>query len=273
MRLFGRDHDEAPPRTTQPATAPLLRTANLAAAYRSERIGGDFFDFAKAGDGRVLFAIFDIAGRREHTDVRAVAVQHILRERGPALVAETGNLNDALTELALALNRGILASAGGVHNTPAFLAGFDEAIGMMSYINAGHTPALLSDEDGTSKLAAGGIPLGLFSHVVHDTRTVVLRPGATVLVVSKGIVEAKSGSHEEFGIDRACQLLAERNFNSAQDLCQRVLDEVKRFTATPSFWGPRLAFAGFHEDDDPNDMTALALMRPAVGSTFSAKAS
>ena len=271
MRLFGRDHDEAPARTTQPAAAPPLRTANLGAAYRSERIGGDFFDFSEAGEGRVLFAIFDIAGRREHTDVRAVAVQQILRERGPALVAETGNLNEALTELALALNRGILSSAAGVHNTPAFLAGFDEAIGMMSYVNAGHTPALLNDEDGTNELAAGGIPLGLFSHVVHEARTVVLRPGATVLVVSKGVIEAKSSS-DEFGIERVRQVLAQRNFNSAQDLCRRVLDEVQRFTAAPSFWGPRLTFAGFHEDDDPNDMTALALMRPGVGSTFSAKA-
>ncbi|MEO8727073.1 MAG: SpoIIE family protein phosphatase [Acidobacteriaceae bacterium] len=284
MRFFGRSPEPAPAVTTQPAQAPTLRTANVGAAYRSQRVGGDFYDFVAAGDGRLLLAIFDIAGRKDNSkdtarelDARAATVQQVLRSRGPALVEESGNLNDALTGLALELNRAILGSARGVHNTPAFLAGFDEEFGMMSYVNAGHTPALMSDEDGVTALEAGGVPLGLFSHVVHEARTVVVRPGAVVLAVSKGVVEAKAERDQEFGLDRVRQFLAQRKFNSAQDLCREVLHQVEQFMAAPSFWGPKLAFSGFHDHEaggeTANDMTAVALMRPAVGATVSARAS
>ncbi len=253
-----------------PPELPRLKTVNVGAAYGSARRGGDFFEFITPRDGQLVYAMLDIAGRRDGALRIASAVQKILRERSTGLVAESGNLNDALSALALEMNRTIIDEASGVHNCPAFLAGLDEATGTLSYINAGHIPALLSDEDGISECGAGGVPFGLFSHVVHEARMVVIRPGAVLLIASKGLVEAKSGTRE-FGLEGVRNVLRTRAFGSAEELCGKVLREAERFAATPSFWGPRLAFSGF-ADEEPTDMTAVALMRPAEGRTVSAMA-
>jgi serine phosphatase RsbU (regulator of sigma subunit) len=158
-----------------------------------------------------------------------------------------------------------------VHNVPAFIGVFNEVAETLSYINAGHTPALLRDQDGIQELAAGGVPLGLFSHVVHEARMMVLSPGSDLLVVSRGVVEAKSQG-KEFGLDGARAVLATGGFSSAQELCHRVLSASEQVRNAPSFWGPRLVFANFAEQEKDNDLTAIAMMRPGVASTISAMA-
>ena len=45
------------------------------------------------------------------------------------------------------------------------------------------------------------MPLGLFSHATHSASTCALVPGAVLLIVSRGIVEAEFGG-EEFGLER-----------------------------------------------------------------------
>jgi serine phosphatase RsbU (regulator of sigma subunit) len=256
-------------RAPEPSQLPRMRTVNVGGAYRSARVGGDYYEFICAGD-RLLFGLFDIAGDRDQALNLAAFIQSALRRFAAEDVAVTGNSNDGLSEFVLDLNRSIL-NEEGVHNVPAFLAVFDEVAETLSYINAGHTPALLRDQDGIQELAAGGVPLGLFSHVVHEARMMVLRPGSELLVVSRGVVESKSQG-KEFGLEGVRAVLATRGFSSAQELCRRVLNAAERMRNAPTFWGPRLVFPNFSEQEKDNDLTAIALMRPAVGSTISARA-
>ena len=61
--------------------------------------------------------------------------------------------------------------------------------GIVCYFNAGHTPGLVRDRSGCSELPATELPLGLFSHVACEAPMVALEPGATLLLVSRGVVE------------------------------------------------------------------------------------
>jgi serine phosphatase RsbU (regulator of sigma subunit) len=65
-----------------------------------------------------------------------------------------------------------------------------EDLGTVCYANAGHTPGLLRDATGIRRLAATGLPLGLFSHTTRDAYTVSVDPGTVLLIVSLGIIEA-----------------------------------------------------------------------------------
>jgi hypothetical protein len=44
---------------------PALRDAEMAAIYYGRRMAGDFYEFLRVGPSRVLFGLFDVAGRRE----------------------------------------------------------------------------------------------------------------------------------------------------------------------------------------------------------------
>ena len=245
-RLF-RPLPAPAPLLTDPlhSDVPALRQAEIAAIYHGYRMAGDFYEFLRVGPQRVLFGLFDIAGRREDTRDILIAAQDTFRTLAPQLFAgETFNEPAAMIEISQQLNRTILRSAG-VRSCPAFIGCYHEDVGTVCYANAGHTPALLRDHTGITQLGATGLPLGLFSHTTRSASTCALVPGAAVLVVSRGIVEAES-EEEEFGLERVKQSLQQSPLLAARDVCLGILGATQQF----------MRAAPLH-----NDVTALALVR------------
>ena len=140
----------------------------------------------------------------------------------------------------------------------------------LSYINAGHTPAILKDEQGTLLLEANGLPLGLFSHSTHDSQYCALGEGACVTLVSKGLVENKNG-REEFGIERVQSLLSDGGFPSAAELCRHILAAVEKHQAQPTRFGPSFQIPGFGKSE-ANDVTTVVLMRTSIQKEAAASA-
>ncbi len=237
-----------PPRSPVQADVPELQQASMAAAYYGQRMGGDFYDFQRVSPNRVLFGLLDVAGRMEENQEIVRAARDTFRLTGAELFSKDEvNEAEAMIELCLQLNRTILQSAGGVRSCAAFAGCYDENLGTVCYFNAGHTPGLVRDTSGVSELGATGLPLGLFSHTTSDASTVGLEPGATLLLVSRGIVEAKC-NREEFGLESVKNGFQKSTAESAQDLCLSVLQHVQDFMCIPP---------------THNDVTALALSRAA----------
>jgi serine phosphatase RsbU (regulator of sigma subunit) len=245
-RLF---HSGAPPPLTNPlhSDVPALRDAEIAAIYQGLRVAGDFYEFLRANPSRVLFGLFDIAGRREDTREILIAAQKIFRTVGPELFASE-NINEpvAMIELSQQLNRTILGA--GVRSCPAFIGCYNEDLGTVCYANAGHTPALLRDRTSITPLEATGLPLGLFSHTTRSASTCALMPGAVLLVVSRGIVETECEG-QEFGLERTKSSLQGAPASGAPEVCLTILRAVQQF---------------MHTAPANNDVTALALVRSAL---------
>jgi serine phosphatase RsbU (regulator of sigma subunit) len=136
-----------------------------------------------------------------------------------------------------------------VRSCPAFIGCYNEDLGTVCYANAGHTHALLRDQTGITPLGATGLPLGLFSHTTRSASTCALTPGAVLLVVSRGFVEAECEG-EEFGLEGTKSSLQEAPLtSSAPELCLTILRAVQQFAQTAP---------------EHNDVTALALVRSAT---------
>jgi serine phosphatase RsbU (regulator of sigma subunit) len=225
---------------------PALQGAQLAAVYDDQRVGGDCFDFLRVGPARVLFILLDVAGRFDDNREIVSSAQAVFRSIGAELFAQEDiNEANAMIELCLQLNRTILKTAARVCSSPAFAGCYNENLGTVSYFNAGHTPGLLRDGDRVIELRATGLPLGLFSHATHDAFIAALEPGDALVLVSRGIVEAKHRM-KEFGLDRVKENLQRVQKKSAQQICAAILDQVREFTGQPS---------------RQNDLTVLALAR------------
>jgi len=246
--------DPEPPPTVEPVPTvfPKIDGADVAAVFVGKRVAGDFYDSIRASPERVLIGLLDVAGRRDENRHILTAAQQIFRTVGAELFALADiNESDAMTELCLRINRGLLEICCGPHSCPAFIACYHEKFGTLCYTNAGHTPALLRDAAGTSELRSTGLPLGLFSHATCDAPTVALEKCASLLVVSRGVVDAegRANSHSEpFSLDRVKQVFQSAPSPSAQALCTTVLNAIAEFTANAP------------ADDD---RTALALLRTA----------
>src|SRR5450432_3282234 len=166
LSLFhSEEKPKLPPRNPVAAKVPELDNAELAAVYYGQRMGGDFYDFIRVSPHRVLFGLLDVAGRFERNSGIISATQDVFRKRGAELFGNPDiNEADAMAELSLELNRTVIASGTSLHACPAFVGCYNEDLGLICYVNAGHTPGLVRDGKGISELPATGLPLGLFSH-------------------------------------------------------------------------------------------------------------
>lgn len=235
-----------PTRDAVHADVPELRGANMAAIYYGQRMGGDFYDFLRVSPKRVLFGLLDVAGRQEENHDIVSAAQQTFRTLGAELFGQEDiNEAEAMIEVCLQLNRTILETAGGVHSCPAFAGCYDENLGTVCYFNAGHTAGLVRDTTGVAELPATGLPLGLFSHSTCDASTVALEPGAVLMLVSRGIVEAKCGG-QEWGLDSVKAGLQRSTAVGAKEFCLAILDQLQQFMCTPP---------------THNDVTTLTLAR------------
>jgi sigma-B regulation protein RsbU (phosphoserine phosphatase) len=247
VRSYFKRREAVAPRVDPRHTdVPRLRGADVAAVYYQVRVAGDFYEFLRVGPSRVLFGLLDLAGRRKDTREILIATQSVFRTRAPKLFAgEDFNEAEAMIELCHEINRTILQFAGGIRSCPAFIGCYNEDLGTVCYANAGHTPGLLRDGTGITRLEATGLPLGLFSHVTQSASTCALVPGAALLILSRGLTEAEYCG-EEFGLERVRESFQTAAVLTAQELCLTILEAARQFMRAPP---------------THNDVTTLALVR------------
>ena len=228
------------------ASIPEIEGGLIDAIYYGQRCGGDFYDFLRVNPERIVFGLFDIAGKLEQCRAIVLAVQESFRSSGKSLFEpDEVNETEALLDLWLDINRTVMKAAAGVHTCPAFFGCYNEELRTLSYVNAGHTPGLIRDHTEVAQLGATALPIGLFSHSVPDASVRALQPGDALLLVSKGMVEAKHRG-EEFGMERVKEHLLASVNETAHEICVGILSKVRQFMGT----------APTH-----NDVTALALAR------------
>jgi serine phosphatase RsbU (regulator of sigma subunit) len=252
-----------PVRTPVRTTLPTLEGLDLRYYYHSARTGGDFFDALVLGP-RVVFLLADIAGNRDKAHTIASATQDAFRRRAPELFGAPGaNLTNAISTLAHDINQTLTTACSGVCFSPTFLGCYDLTLGVLTYINAGGQPAIFHDSDGTRILAHACMPLGLFALLTYEPGIQVFEPGARLLLLTKGVIEAGSRRHP-IGAQRYMHFLDDQlrksPDSSAHDLCQAVLNQANQYARTS--W-QNLSKLLFGKSERIEDRTAVVLARPS----------
>ena len=246
MRLPFQRERAVVPNPPKVADFPPLSGADIAGMIQGKRVGGDFYGFLRANQCRVVFGLLDIAGSYEENHAIVEATRQTFHGLGCKSFADPEvNEADAMMEFCLELNLTVRRAASGVRSCPAFLGCYNEALGTVCYANAGHTPGLLRDPSGVSELPATGLPLGLFAASTYEAPFVALQPGASLLLVSRGVVEA-AHKREEFGLNRVKEHFGRASRDNAHEIASGILADVREFLRMPP---------------THNDVTALALVR------------
>jgi serine phosphatase RsbU (regulator of sigma subunit) len=232
----------------------LVDGLDLHAEYFLDRTGGDFFDVVRVGS-RVAFLLSDIAGRRRESSPIAAVTQEVFRAKAAELFgASDANLMEGTEMLVQAINLAIMGPERAIHFAPTMVGCYDVQLGVLAYINAGGQAAVLRDSDGSRMLPNVSMPLGLFTHLMYDASMQAFEPGATLLIVTKGVTESMRGA-TPFGAERLLDVLRSSKNESAGEVCWETLKAAYRFEKRGwdwlAFWRPRVR----------EDMTALAMVR------------
>jgi hypothetical protein len=181
--------------TLPPLTIATERIAMSAMLEPCYDIGGDSIDHAVDGT-TAHFAIFDAQGHGLGASIMcnlAVAAYRNARRAGKPL-----------EDIAAAIESAIAAEYGDGEFVTSLLASVDLDHGELSWINAGHPPALLLRERRVVKTldAPSNRPLGLGFNPELTVHTEHLQPGDQILAYTDGVTEARDEHGQQFGVER-----------------------------------------------------------------------
>nr|WP_246458968.1 SpoIIE family protein phosphatase [Streptomyces himalayensis] len=213
--------------------------------------GGDFYDVFPAGDGRWCFALGDVQGKGPEAAVVIGLARpwlRLLAREGYQVSEVLDRLNQLLlddaTEAADAAARAI-AAVGGPEvppegSMPRFLSVlYGELVptgeGMRCTLaSAGHPLPLLLRPDGDVRAAAGPqVLLGVVEDVTYQSETFELRAGDTLLCVTDGVTERRSGRRQFDDGDGLAVALSDCAGLSAPLVAERIRRLVHEFADGP----------------------------------------
>lgn len=167
--------------------------------YRpSGRASGDYYDFFSLPDGTLRVVMADVSGHGARAAFLMAVVRTLMR------VTQTHFLS--LAETMTLTNHHLVSS---VSEEPDFVtmvaADIDPAGGAITYVNAGHCPALLLQGDRVTTLDPTGPVLGFFRQEFTPVTLSITRPAALFLYTD-GWFEWRTALKEIFGMERFQEL-------------------------------------------------------------------
>lgn len=157
-------------------------------------VGGDFYDVVPLGRSRTALVVGDVSGKGLVAATRMATVRHMFRAFVP-LDPEPGEWLRLVSE-------GIASSLSSTEFITATLVVVDPEEGVMECALAGHPAPLIALPSGVSEIEVDpGLPLGVGFHRAYSSRRVALPAGATLVLYTDGLYEARNGGRL-FGIDR-----------------------------------------------------------------------
>src|SRR6266852_2372330 len=215
-----------------PGAPPQIPGVTIAYATRpANTVAGDYYDvFPRPGktrdEDRVIFAVADVAGKSIPAAILMATFQASLKTLSTAQVA--------LPELVANMNKYACSnSQGGLRYTTAFLAEYDAARRVFTYINAGHNNPILRRTNGLiERLDIGGLPLGIQLEATYESASVALEPGDWLVIFTDGVVEAVNAGDEEFGEPRLLNVIQAGATTEPADLLKRLMADLDLFVGS-----------------------------------------
>jgi serine phosphatase RsbU (regulator of sigma subunit) len=207
----------------QPTAPPIVAGYEFQGiSFPCYEIGGDYYDFIKRDDGRLVIALGDVSGK-------GTAAALLMSSLHAAIHAQCGS-HDSLVGTISAVNRYLTDNIPSNRFVTLFCAELDPESGALSFLNAGHNPPLIVHAAGTvEQLASGGLPLGIKADADYREGRTQLHPGDVLVIYSDGVTEAASPTGEEFGPTRLYEVVSRNVDSSAAGIRDRIESALTKF--------------------------------------------
>lgn len=197
-----------------------LRALNLPA----QEISGDFYDFFDLPDGRIAFALGDVAGKGLDAAFLMVRCASLLRWAGKEGLRPSEWLARANDELREAIPPGMFVCA---------VAGYyDPALRTAVWASAGFPPLLRIANDGSvERMPAEGPPLGILAGM-HFPEQHCDVAGAALYMFSDGVTDVRDTSGNTLDLEGVEAALAEFAARSPEARLRRLVRRLRELRVT-----------------------------------------
>ncbi len=211
-------------RSLLPRSRPVIEGLEVGEVYEPSArvdVGGDLYDFLELDDGRLAVVLGDVTGHGVDATADMAMAKFVFR----SLAREHSEPPDFLASA----NDVICSEIGPGKFISMSYVVVDGAGGRVAGASAGHpAPRIVLPDGSTRPLEAHGLVLGIDSGQEYVESEADLPPGASLVLYTDGVVEARRGG-ELYGDDRLDALLAERRELPALALATAVAEDAREF--------------------------------------------
>jgi sigma-B regulation protein RsbU (phosphoserine phosphatase) len=187
-------------------------------------VGGDYYDVVTLPGDRFGFTVADVSGKGLPAAMLAATLQ------GAFASAAAGD--PCLPDLFSRVNDFLCGRAPSAMYATIFYGVLDPT-GCLNFVNAGHLPPLLLRSHGiVERLETPNFPLGLFAGSSFEVGRRQLKAGDQIMIFSDGVTEARDMAGDFYEETRLTSSFIVSGSAPAQEVCARVLADVRAFTGT-----------------------------------------
>jgi phosphoserine phosphatase RsbU/P len=208
-----------------PRRMPEMLGWQFSALWHPARaVGGDYYDFIPANGDKTGFLIADV------TDKGMPAALFMAFTRSVVRTSLFGTSSPA--EGIARANRIICEDSEESLFVSLFYGMLDPSQGTLTYVNAGHHPPLFfrTGQKNLEFLSTTGLPLGMEPDGSYEQKVFHLQPGDFVVLYTDGVLDARSQSGEEFGMESLTKAIEVTARESATGIVAALGKSVEDFS-------------------------------------------
>lgn len=197
-----------------------LRALNLPA----REISGDFYDFFDLPDGRIAFALGDVAGKGLDASFLMVRCASLLRWAGKEGLRPSDWVARVNDELGEAIAPGMFVCIVAGH--------YDPASKRVVWANAGFPPLLRIDAEGNAtRFPAEGPPVGILRRMEFPEQETTLE-NASLYLFSDGVTDVRDASGNTLGVDGVETVVRDLGALPPESRLRALVRELRQLTVT-----------------------------------------
>lgn len=177
-----------------PRVPRLEMTARYLSAPDASQVGGDWYDAFPLADGATALAIGDVVGHDLDAAAGMAQLRNMLRAYAWSLREPPSKIVERLEQATVQITEVDMATMIFARIMPAGPVDWE-----LSWTNAGHPPPLLVTHDGLTQYLTDGHDMLLGTHSARSRpdASVLIPPGATLLLYTDGLIETRGQSLDE----------------------------------------------------------------------------
>jgi sigma-B regulation protein RsbU (phosphoserine phosphatase) len=209
-----------------PRQLPNDKNLKVKAYYQPHsQVGGDYYDVIPIDENRTALCIADVSGKGISAALLMANFQANLR----ALI----QVNDSLEELVKATNQKVIESANFEKFITFFIAIFDVRNKKLSFLNAGHQPAILCKKDQNILLKKGCTVLGMFEELpIIEMDEVEIESGDKLFCFTDGLTELENEEGIQIEVEGIAEIINHKS--KLEDIVSKLEAKIKALKLTSS---------------------------------------
>ncbi|MCQ2794492.1 MAG: SpoIIE family protein phosphatase, partial [Bacilli bacterium] len=194
----------------------------------AQEIGGDFYEYIKLSDDKVVFLLADVIGTGIAAAMYMVRAKTFLRT---LLVLDEKTKSINLSSVVNRMNQEFANDNIMKSGMSMWIGLLDMKANTLQYINADHPAPLIALEDKVYRPlpCRSNVYIGIEKDYNYEVETITFTPGSEILLYTAGATQVRNKSGQMFGLEALTELVNSTKYFTMKQLVQNINDRLDEY--------------------------------------------